>query len=328
MKLSRRRGGPTVSPPPAPARSLAQRAAVPTLALLITVTACSHLITTHSHAVRTSSASPSSFDDSIKRFRRSQSGARLPHKFAGFQARMLRSLIPSEELEQFMRQIDGVQTQGAHLGKNGTKTKETSISQSRERRRSQVAFLHWQNKTTGNYLQAGSFAGERIHTAVEVGFDAWPETATHDRRRIRYEPVQYGVYSEDDVLEGGGSEGGFVSWHLDKTPSGPRRITVVVLLQKCQEGGEFMIRNWNRTVERNVQLEPGDAIVFPSMNTQHQVSPVMKGVRKSLVSWIRVFGTPDEPVDTSDVSEDDMHAKPDEVLALPRDPALVDALLR
>ena len=89
-----------------------------------------------------------------------------------------------------------------------------------------------------------------------------------------------------------------------------------------------MIRNWNRTVERNVQLEPGDAIVFPSMNTQHQVSPVMKGVRKSLVSWIRVFGTPDEPVDTSDVSEDDVHAKPDEVLALPRDPALVDALLR
>ena len=97
--------------------------------------------------------------------------------------------------------------------------------------------------------------------------------------------VQYGVYSEDDVLEVGGSEGGFVSWHLDKTPSGPRRITVVVLLQKCQEGGEFKFETGIGRSNGTSKLEPGDADRVSGMNTQHQVSPVMKGVRKSLVRF-------------------------------------------
>ena len=190
-------------------------------------------------------------------------GARLPHRFAGFQARLLRNLIPREELDDFLGRMDGVKLLGAHLSKNGTKTKEASVSQSRERRRTQVAWLHWQDRSTGTSLQNGSFVGERIRMAVEVGFDAWPETTTTDRRGLRYEPVQFSVYRADDVLEDGGTNGGFVGWHLDRTPSGPRRISVVVLLQKSDEGGEFELRNWNRTVERNARLEPGDAIVFP-----------------------------------------------------------------
>ena len=319
---------------------------------------------------------PSSFDISMKRFRadlnssseegnhnrtlprlevasaahsrsgaRLPQGARLPHRFAGFQARVLRNLIPSEELDDFLGRVDGVKLLGAHLSQDGTKTKETIVSQSRERRRTQVAWLHldsrapprrasakWHDRSTGTLLQNGSFVGERIRMAVEVGFDAWPETTTNDRRGLRYEPVQFSVYRADDVLEEGGKDGGFVGWHLDRTPSGPRRISVVVLLQKSEEGGEFELRNWNRTVERNARLEPGDAIVFPSMNTQHQVTPVVRGVRKSLVAWIRVHGTPDQPVDTSDVAaeaSDEARARPEEeLLALPRDSTLVSELLR
>ena len=74
------------------------------------------------------------------------------------------------------------------------------------------------------------------------------------------------------------------------------------------------------------------------MNTQHQVTPVTRGVRKSLVAWIRVHGTPDQPVGTSgdaaaeaeasDARARNARPREEELLALPRDSALVNELLR
>jgi len=91
------------------------------------------------------------------------------------------------------------------------------------------------------------------------------------------ENIQYTVYNEDDE--------GHYDWHLDMGPGKARRkLSLVVQLSDPSEyeGGELQLNTGNIIV---AEKEKGTVILFPSY-ILHRVTPVTKGIRRSLVLWI------------------------------------------
>ena len=93
------------------------------------------------------------------------------------------------------------------------------------------------------------------------------------------EAIQFTTYNEE-------VEGGY-NWHLDSgvnSPS-PRKMSLVVQLSDPAdyEGGDLEILTAVNPTQVNKGL--GLAAMFPSFRL-HRVTPVTKGIRKSLVIWI------------------------------------------
>jgi len=97
-----------------------------------------------------------------------------------------------------------------------------------------------------------------------------------------WEPFQYSQYDE--------SYSGHFNWHIDVHPKfnvddpDPRKISFSIGLSNINDydGGDFMIK-----IDRNekvFKLDRGDVIAFPSWML-HKVSPVIKGLRRTLVGW-------------------------------------------
>lgn len=95
-----------------------------------------------------------------------------------------------------------------------------------------------------------------------------------------YEPMQLGIYTEQD--------NGHYDWHIDSSPtekSVPRKLSIVMLLSDPSEfeGGELQVKTHNDKIT-TLEIKKGRAWFFPS-HTLHRVTPVTKGVRRSLVLW-------------------------------------------
>ena len=93
------------------------------------------------------------------------------------------------------------------------------------------------------------------------------------------EDLQYGEYDS--------SYKGFYDWHMDlgRGSINKRKISISIQLsdEDDYEGGELQFQ-----IGRNIEIAPksrGSGIVFPSFFC-HKVTPVTKGVRKSLVLWV------------------------------------------
>ena len=87
--------------------------------------------------------------------------------------------------------------------------------------------------------------------------------------------IQYGIYGPDN----------YYKMHTDSDglgihPDNHRVLSATILLQSADKGGEFELKDYGI-----IPMEPGDAIFFDS-TMLHQVRPVTKGVRKSLVIWL------------------------------------------
>ena len=88
-------------------------------------------------------------------------------------------------------------------------------------------------------------------------------------------------------------KGDFYSWHTDddfnathKKHQNVRKLSITVALNiGSYEGGNLQIVLNNQTEPREMCLDFGDILVFPSF-TQHQITPIIKGIRLSLVSWV------------------------------------------
>ena len=66
-----------------------------------------------------------------------------------------------------------------------------------------------------------------------------------------------------------------------------RKLSMTILLNGNYQGGEFQFASYNKlenTVETPDFKNAGSVIVFPSF-IEHQVTPVTKGTRYSLVAW-------------------------------------------
>jgi len=103
-----------------------------------------------------------------------------------------------------------------------------------------------------------------------------------------YDKIQFTEYQENKNQK--------YAWHTDmvwseaNTISDPvtnlRKLSCSILLNQQDvvfEGGNFQLDNMLRP--RNIELDAGDAVVFPSF-VWHQVTPVTKGTRYSLVVWM------------------------------------------
>jgi PKHD-type hydroxylase len=93
------------------------------------------------------------------------------------------------------------------------------------------------------------------------------------------EDIQYTIYdSKDDHY----------TWHLDrggKTSNTPRKLSIVLQLSDPSEyeGGDLEI--FDRATPTKVDKQKGLIAAFPSF-VLHRVTPVTKGVRKTLVVWL------------------------------------------
>lgn len=96
-----------------------------------------------------------------------------------------------------------------------------------------------------------------------------------------HEPMQLGIYTEERQ--------GHYNWHTDAAPNDaavPRKLSMAMLLSDPNEfeGGEFQVKTCNDEAQ-TLDCQKGRAWFFPTY-TLHRVSPVKRGVRRSLVLWV------------------------------------------
>lgn len=95
--------------------------------------------------------------------------------------------------------------------------------------------------------------------------------------------VQYTKYLEE----------GYYIWHTDddfgsvnKKHQNIRKLSITAPLNMGSfEGGDLQIILNNQEEPRTMCFEHGDIVIFPSF-TQHQITPITRGIRYSLVSWV------------------------------------------
>jgi PKHD-type hydroxylase len=96
-----------------------------------------------------------------------------------------------------------------------------------------------------------------------------------------YERIQLGIYKATDQ--------GHYDWHIDSSPTdlyAPRKLSMSLLLSDSSEfeGGELQVKTCNDEIQ-TLGMVKGRAWFFPSY-TLHRVTPVTKGIRRSLVLWV------------------------------------------
>lgn len=101
-----------------------------------------------------------------------------------------------------------------------------------------------------------------------------------------FDAIQYTEYGE---------EGAKYDWHMDTITGGAkgsnmvqtRKLSIIMPLSSSTEyeGGEFQIQTGLPEDPLIVEQERGTVIAFPSFML-HRVTPIVKGVRRSLVIWV------------------------------------------
>lgn len=93
-------------------------------------------------------------------------------------------------------------------------------------------------------------------------------------------PIQFTEYTKEQ----------YYGWHMDTAELSPemRKISIIVQLTDpdSYEGGDFQFRHYGGRVEDvPILRQRGTVLVFPSW-IEHQVTPVTKGKRQTLVAWM------------------------------------------
>ena len=106
---------------------------------------------------------------------------------------------------------------------------------------------------------------------------------------VQAHQIRFGItdplYVEKGVQLARYEVGDHYSWHVDGHPGDntPRALSISVLLTANFEGGQMEFRRPGAP-----QLKrPGDIVLFHSWET-HRVAPITRGVRDSLVVWLKV----------------------------------------
>jgi PKHD-type hydroxylase len=97
-----------------------------------------------------------------------------------------------------------------------------------------------------------------------------------------YSSFQYTTYNAE--------KNGNYDWHMDMNMGStteeyePRKLSMTLLLNDDFEGGEFHLNMGNQNTPTILPAKKGRALLFPSFMC-HRVTPVTKGIRRSLVVW-------------------------------------------
>ena len=83
-------------------------------------------------------------------------------------------------------------------------------------------------------------------------------------------------------------KGGFYTIHSDHHASIPRTLSVIIFLNNDYEGGELNFHDpITKEVYQTIEPSPGRCVIWPSnFMYPHSVSPVTKGTRYAIVSWL------------------------------------------
>ena len=83
-------------------------------------------------------------------------------------------------------------------------------------------------------------------------------------------------------------KGNFYIKHVDQSSSLNRTLSIIINLNEEYEGGDVLFFNpVTGMIYSKADLKAGDIILFPSnFLYPHQVTPITKGVRYSIVSWL------------------------------------------
>ena len=100
-------------------------------------------------------------------------------------------------------------------------------------------------------------------------------------------------YSSINVQYTKYQEGGYYGWHTDddvndthKLHQNVRKLSITAVLNVgSYAGGDLQLVLNRQKNPRTMSIEFGDVIVFPSF-TLHQITPITKGIRHSLISWV------------------------------------------
>ena len=169
--------------------------------------------------------------------------------------KIFESIIPRKACEQIIREGVLRPQINAGIGKDNTKS---------EGRSTKVTFIN--NAFTKSYIY---------------------ELVTHNYKNYiieEGEDLQFATYEEGD----------FYGYHKDADENNNRVLSVSVQLSNPTdyEGGNLIFYNLDHGKEGLRDFSPlrhqGSVIVFPS-NTYHQVTPVTKGTRYSLVQWFKGY---------------------------------------
>lgn len=132
-------------------------------------------------------------------------------------------------------------------------------------RKSKVKWIHFNEETTWLFFKL-------MKLIEKVNKDNWNFDLV-----MAAEPIQYTEYVDD----------GHYDWHIDVGPRhmSQRKVSLSLLLSdpNSYEGGDLEI--WPGGEIQKAQRVEGGGTIFPSF-LMHRVTPVTKGVRKSLVFWV------------------------------------------
>ena len=130
-----------------------------------------------------------------------------------------------------------------------------------------ISFLNVDDNTAWIYQRMAAHVSR-------VNYDKFMENVQH------ISPIQYTIYKK----------GQHYNWHYDVinhwTPY-TRKISGILMLSDPDEyeGGNLLIdKVYDTPPDRDELREKGTMLVFPSF-VRHKVTPVTKGVRRSLVAW-------------------------------------------
>jgi PKHD-type hydroxylase len=114
-----------------------------------------------------------------------------------------------------------------------------------------------------------------MYMTLEANFNYWKFDLSYIK-----DVIQYTEYT--------GEESGGYDWHLDvgAYPVNHRKISITVQLSDSDdyEGGDLEFWLGGKT-QTKAPRQKGAVVIFPSF-LLHRVTPVTKGVRKSLVLWV------------------------------------------
>lgn len=136
-------------------------------------------------------------------------------------------------------------------------------------RKTQVSWIDNNSETEFIYNGLGYIA--RQLNGQFFNFDIWGFQ----------EHIQYTVYGEEES---------HYTWHMDRgmsknTGSAPRKLSLVLQLSDPSEyeGGDLQFFTQSEPI--TVEKKKGLVVGFPSF-IMHRVTPVTKGIRKTLVVWL------------------------------------------
>ena len=181
----------------------------------------------------------------------------------------------SEELEKICEIFSGVALSDASVASTKENSDDPTLHPALEKgvRRSKVSF-HTLNENN-------RWVFERLNAVIGMVNDRWYNFDLNG-----YSVIQYTEYHGDDH--------GCYDWHTDlfmgSLPAGEqtetRKLSLTCLLNdpiKDFDGGDLQFGHESNF--KSAEMKKGTMILFPSFNL-HRVSPVTRGVRKSMVVWV------------------------------------------